>query len=94
MRKIEQRMCEAVAASRTMRESNTEVEIFGGETTVYLHGNAIYRVLGGVKYFTLAGWDTSTTRSRLRALGVELTSKSGLRYHNGQRIEIDRWYQV
>ena len=85
MKKNENEMCAAVAAHVNWKSDNTRVEIFNGELSVILHGNYIYRVIDGVKWFSLAGWDTQTTRSRLRALGVELTSKGGERYHNGVR---------
>jgi hypothetical protein len=94
MKKIEQRMCTAVASRENWKCDNTRVENFGGELSVILHGNYIYRVIDGVKWFSLAGWDTPTTRSRLRALGVELTSKGGERYHNGVKLDVTAWYNV
>lgn len=94
MRKIEKAMCEAVQMRTNWSESNTIVEVFGDEVTVYLHGNAIYRVVDGVKYFTLAGWNTPTTRSRLHALGVPVTQKHFAPMYNGVEIDSTRWYNV
>ena len=71
MRKIEEAMCAAVRSRKNWQSGNTRVENFNGEITVYLHGNAIYRIIDGVKYWTFAGWPTQTTKSRLRAFGVD-----------------------
>ena len=71
MRKIEEAMCEAVKNRKNWANGNTRVEIFNDEITVYLHENAIYRIVDGVKYWSFAGWPTMTTKSRLRALGVD-----------------------
>lgn len=82
MREIERKMLYAVKECRSFRRANTEVKSFFTEMTeqgeytrvseVYLHGNLIYTFIenkGQVyEVFTLAGWNTHTTRSRLRAL--------------------------
>ena len=86
MRKIEEAMCAAVRARKNWEESNTRVEVFNGEVTVYLHGNAIFRIVDGVKYWTFAGWPTMTTKSRLRALGVD--------YKNNARDYSGLWYKA
>ena len=85
MRKIEQAMCEAVNNRVNWKSDNTQVENYNGEITVYLHGNAIFRIVGGVKYWTFAGWPTQTTKSRLRALGVD---------YKKQGHEDTAWYEV
>lgn len=85
MRKIEEAMCEAVKNRKNWANGNTRVEIFNGELTVYLHNNAIFRIIDGVKYWTFAGWPTQTTKSRLRALGVDY--KAGY-------FDIYKWYNV
>jgi len=94
MRKIEKAMCEAVQMRTNWSESNTIVKVFGDEVTVYLHGNAIYRVVDGVQYFTLAGWNTPTTRSRLHALGVGVTQKNFQPVYNWQVIEDNVWIKL
>ena len=81
MRKIEQQMCLAIGQKRNMWVDNTRVEYHNdahGETAeVYLWGNHLgtYRY-NQVKFFvndeTYAKWPTRTTKSRLRALGVNM----------------------
>jgi hypothetical protein len=78
MREIERKMLYAVRGCRGFRSANTEVKSYGKPSDeskmseVYLHGNLIYMLIEdkGIIYevFTLAGWNTNTTRSRLRAL--------------------------
>lgn len=85
MRKIEQAMCEAVRSRRNWQSCNTRVENFNGEITVYLHGNAIYRIIDGVHYWSFCGWPTMTTKSRLRALGVD---------YKKQGYEAYSWYKI
>lgn len=83
MRKIEQRMVEAITNGKTFSLGNTRVTALDHEnkSRVYLHGNLIavfcWRVRGKLlnkRYelvrtkCTLAGWPTVTTRSRLNAI--------------------------
>lgn len=82
MSEIERKMLYAVRGCKNFKGANTEVKSFFTEMTeqgeytrvseVYLHGNLIYTFIedkGQVyEVFTLAGWNTNTTRSRLRAL--------------------------
>ena len=99
MRQIEKAMVAAVKARFNWRCSNTEVKAENGIVKVYLHGNLIYKEnIAGVASFTLAGWNSNTTRSRLRALGV------GVRCYNyapqmevnGEWVDISssKWYDV
>lgn len=93
MRNIEA-MLAAVCKRANWKCSNTNVEVFNDELSVILHGNYIYRIVDGVKWFTLAGWDTLTTRNRLRALGVDLKRKNGKTCYNGIEIDSNKWYNV
>ena len=98
MRKIENGMCAAVKAHQDWHLDNTEVKVKGDNVKVYLHGNLIYKKQGCVASFTLAGWNSNTTRSRLRTLGV------GVRCYNdapqmevnGEWVDIssNEWYNV
>lgn len=67
--------------------------------SVYLHGHRIayFEALpvepwGNVEkalqvdYMTLQNWPTATTKSRLRALGVNLTQRKGKIYINGDFV--------
>ena len=94
MRAIEQKMCQAVYFGENMCVNNTRVENKDGEITVYLHGNAIYRVVDGVRYFSLAGWNTPTTRSRLNALGCNVSQRNFQAMHDGQPIDIYAWHRL
>lgn len=86
MRKIEQRMVEAINAHDFWKEGNTMVHPSGD---VYLHGNHIAHVVDGaaeVNTYTLARWPTNTTLSRLRALKVDVSRKAGRVYLAGQPL--------
>ena len=80
MRKIEERMVSAILHCRCWCEANTAVFCDGlsHHFAVKLHGNQIAEGQTGmgagftVTHATLCGWDTPTTRSRLRALGVDV----------------------
>ena len=72
MRKIEQEMLNAYDLGKNWSSGNTMVN---NEGTIYLHGNRIAFVENGrltVDLETLRHWPTSTTRSRLRALGFKI----------------------
>ena len=104
MRKIEEKMLWAVRSRRNMQEGNTQVVICSGAknggimVNVFLHGNHIYTLyaLNGTvsESFTLAGWNTPTTRSRLRALGIDVSQKNWEAYYNWQAISSSEWYEV
>lgn len=73
MRKIERRMLAAIAAGVSLHMANTTVLCNGDDFAVLLYGNQIATGRSGaITRATLAGWDTATTRSRLRALGVDV----------------------
>ena len=63
---------------------------------VYLHGNIIANISFGqenvVAQFTMAGWNTNTTRSRLNAFGVGISQCNWAPYHNGKAISSKGWY--
>lgn len=97
MRKIESCMRAAVIACRNWRSGNTEVVISdgGAKASVYLHGNKIYmESTEGWASFTLAGWNTQTTRSRLRALGVCVECRNLVAYYKDKPINSQDWYAV
>lgn len=94
MRKIEKAMCEAVNARMNWSCGNTQVKMLNGDLIVSLHGNEIFCIVDGVKYFSLAGWNTPTTRSRLHAFGVGVTQKNFKPVYNGKVIEDNVWYQI
>ena len=72
MRTIEKQLIEAIKAGNNFSKDNTTYNAGSGFVT--LHGNFIAKVHQGLKSmdWTLAGWPTVTTRSRLNALGCGL----------------------
>lgn len=75
---------------------NTRVETFAHYTYIYLFDNLIAKKdnkTGEVK-FTLASWNSVTTRERLQAIGVKISSKQRTPYYNGKAISTTEWYQV
>lgn len=94
MRKVEQRMVDAVARLQNSSEGNTQVRIDSNGLSVSLHGNIIYQQRGNNIFFTLAGWNTPTTRSRLNALGVRVSQKNWQPIYNGEVIDAWKWYQI
>lgn len=96
MRKIEQSMVQAVYSRCNWRSGNTEVVQYPeyGLCEVVLHGNVIatveylpYNVRHVVPSMaTVQRWPTRTTFSRLRALGVDVTTKAGEKFIGGVKI--------
>lgn len=100
MRKIEENMKAAVFTMKNWQQDNTQVKVYtkGGFKVldVYLHGNKIFEGWeDGRQFFTLAGWNTVTTKSRLRALGVNIRQKNGdVILNNSITIDENKWYSV
>lgn len=63
MRKIEQRMVNAVNNNVNYRESNTEVIVKGANVFVRLYDTYIYAKVRGKVYFSDGGFNTATTSS-------------------------------
>lgn len=95
MRKIEKQMLDAVHSKRdTWISGNTGVYFetagnpYGPRSEIYLHGHHIadYWHNSGeldVDTHTLAQWPSNTTKSRLRALGANVTTKARKTYLDG-----------
>lgn len=101
MRSIEWDMIRALKSHEGFTQGNTAVLWDGDNYLVALHGNTIAagKFAGPGIYptptrFTLAGWNTSTTRSRLNALGIAVTQKKGIPYYNGKEISETDWIPV
>lgn len=76
MRQIEFDAVKAFNAGKRFKRSNTEVTACG---RVYLHGNLIVQKFGSGLMFTLAGWGSVTTRSRINAFlpsGIRVGQKN------------------
>ena len=81
MRKVEQQMLQAIKARKNWVGGNTQVivNIDTTKATVTLHGNHIADIVGDTvipNRDTFARWPTSTTCSRLCALGVLASIKN------------------
>lgn len=106
MRKIDKWTVEALKNSAGVYScENTVVRIApDGTKIVELHGNKIfYMNARGVVFFTLAGWNTLTTRARLNALlyahGVNVYTVGGCAYcrtvtTEQKPIEAGAWYST
>lgn len=90
MRKIEREMNRAIATGSNWAGGNTQVITHNnGVSEVFLHGNHIARCYGlevDVDIATLSNWPTVTTKSRLRALGVNLTQNKGRIFIDGEFV--------
>ena len=90
MRKIEKLMVDAVNTKKAFSLANTTVSIHTDPRginipNVYLHGNHIATIENGVlvvNRYTLKQWPSNTTKSRLRALGANVTTRKGITYLN------------
>lgn len=90
MRQIEQKMVDAVQKGNNWELANTEVVSDGeGLSWVYLHGHMIALSVDGIIEpirETLLEWPTRTTMSRLRALGVDVCTRRGDIYLDGEKL--------
>ena len=101
MRKIEQQMIKAIKSKQSKSMGNTTVtyECALDEpmqsrlemAKVYLHGHHIatytfHDDTMTANPATLARWPTSTTKSRLRALGVNVYTKNWVTYLNEKAV--------
>ena len=88
MRKIEQQMIFAILNRKSWQSGNTVVtKGVDDNLAIYLHGNHIATIVKSglgvtleVNKETLARWSTPTTKSRLRALGANVTTRKGVTY--------------
>ena len=94
MRKIEKEMLAAVRERRNWSSGNTAVQIAGNIVRVFLFGNNIYSDNMGCKSFSMAGWTSPTTISRLRALGVNVHIKNRTPMYDGSPIDSAEWYDI
>ena len=89
MRVIEKKMLDAIEQGRNFTLANTHVKIDANTAHVFLHGNHIASVVNDnvmVNIDTLRRYPTPTTKSRLRALGVDVYTKKGITYLYGEEI--------
>lgn len=94
-RKISQKATNAFYRGENFTESNTAVRDFGTYVGLYLWGNRIasYEKTTKRVWFSLCGYNTNTTRERLRALGIDIRTRNGSAYYNGAGIDINGVYE-
>ncbi len=68
MRKIESQLIAAIAEGREFKSGNTTLDNTDHGQIVRLHGNKIAQIDGSTLRITSAGWETTTTKSRLNAI--------------------------
>ena len=92
MRKIEKLMNDAIYTQKRWSLQNTIVSpIDDTNVAVYLHGHEIaivntYNGFTMTNIDTLRRYPTNTTKSRLRALGVSVSTRKGVTYLDGKAI--------
>lgn len=93
MRVIEQEMMRAIETVKEWSKDNTRVNAsrHANGMNVYLYGNFLGRWDYDLGYFvvdvdTLRKHPTNTTKSRLRALDVDVCTRKGVTYLNGKEV--------
>ena len=90
MRKVTEKIKQAFDQGKSLKVGNTETD---GQT-VWLHGNAIVKRDGwGVVEWSLAGWNTPTTRERVN--GIANAGVYQYKFEpvlNGQEINPSDWF--
>lgn len=94
MRKITKLTQEAWRAGRNFKLRNTQVEVVGRTRRLYLHGNLIAEFKDGELRVTLAGWNTPTTRERLKAVGVVAWTHKGQAFIDGMPVSSYDWHKI
>ncbi len=97
MRVIEKQMLNAIINCKNFTSGNTAVKVISSHPAssktieVLLHGNSIALISGADNFLTvntktLQQWPTPTTKSRLRALGANVTTKNGVTYLDNKAV--------
>jgi hypothetical protein len=96
MRKITEQAANAFHNSRNFRSGNTQVNTCNGGVELVLHGKMIAKKISGEGLsINLCGWNSNATRERLSGLeGVQVSTKKGQAYLNGNPIPSNDWVKV
>lgn len=83
MREIEKRMLQAVANGENWSQGNTSTRANSGMVDIFLHGNRIATYNQSTRQviandLMFYKWPTSTTKSRLNALGCHAVTRGGI----------------
>lgn len=98
MRKIEAQLQTAIICGREFKSANTTVDNTDHGQIVRLHGNKIAQIQNRVLHITSAGWETTTTKSRLNAVldalipGARVFAKNHTWYltYNNKTVEFSK----
>lgn len=94
MSKISQEAASSFVGGRSWRSGNTEVSVGTNWETMLLHGNTIAIRNATGFHVTTAGWNTTTTFSRLNELpGIEVHRKNGKLILNGKEWD-GEWKKI
>ena len=92
MRKITAKATEHFLSAKEFSQSNTQVKVKEWVVSLYLHGNKIAYYPKGLKYgmfISLAGWNTVTTKERLKGITRVFTKKWKTYYENYRKRPIE-----
>lgn len=94
MKNIDKMISDAFMHSRPLKKGNSEIKN-EGVINMYLHGHNIAKNDNGIISINLRGFDTPTTKSRLNSIpGVNVNTKNGIVYLNGNPIETVGWFSI
>ena len=87
-RKITEQATSKFLRGENFRLNNTEILNDGTKTKFLLWGNCIAYYENNKKeiYFSLCGYNTATTRERLRGLGLNIRTRAGVIYWGKHEI--------
>ena len=89
-RKIETRIVNALRDNAPFKSGRDEVRATATGVAYYLHGHLVASKTHGKPLEpyapTFRAWPTSTTASRLRALGFDATIRKGVPHLNGEPL--------
>lgn len=97
MSKISRDAARAFRAGERFRRQNTTVYTdMAGESSLFLWGNRIAWTSDNRTKLNInqCGWDTATTNTRLRALGVAIEHRRTKLYINGQPADDEQTYTM
>ena len=96
MRKITAKIAQAFENDKPCTSGNTAVKYSSSDNClgIYLHGNRIAWKDKGKVYFTLCGWNTITTRERLKAAGISVYVRNYIPYCLGEEISDSSIYLI